>query len=194
MPERTTRQWGVRAEAAAPQKMQLIKELRESSGAPISDVKAALDDADYDPGDPQENSAVLVSSTSMARAKTIVDPRKSLLYGGMLQTLSKSQKPAEIQFRDLCSCCFSNTSSKGLGSCEQEGGRLGSKHCTCMKVRSILSELSVYATMIMKAMLSMSCTDNGTQPTRMQASRHASEGLIGLCRSPTEAVLVEVSP
>jgi hypothetical protein len=34
-------------------KMAAIKELRESSGAPISDVKAALDEAEYDLGEPR---------------------------------------------------------------------------------------------------------------------------------------------
>lgn len=34
-------------------KLAAIKELRESSGAPISDVKAALDEAKYDLGEPR---------------------------------------------------------------------------------------------------------------------------------------------
>jgi len=40
--------------SAAPSvnKLAAIKELRESSGAPISDVKAALDEAKYDLGEP----------------------------------------------------------------------------------------------------------------------------------------------
>ena len=42
---------GIRNLAAVPQKLQLVKDLRESSGAPISDVKAALDEAKYDLGE-----------------------------------------------------------------------------------------------------------------------------------------------
>lgn len=42
---------GIRNLAAVPQKLQLVKELRESSGAPISDVKAALDEAKFDIGE-----------------------------------------------------------------------------------------------------------------------------------------------
>lgn len=36
-----------RSFAAASDKLQLIKELRERSGSPISDVKAALEEAQY---------------------------------------------------------------------------------------------------------------------------------------------------
>lgn len=43
---------GIRNLAAVPQRLEVIKELRENSGAPISDVKAALDEADYDVGGP----------------------------------------------------------------------------------------------------------------------------------------------
>lgn len=38
---------GIRQLAAVPQRLQVIRELRELSGAPISDVKAALDEAEY---------------------------------------------------------------------------------------------------------------------------------------------------
>ena len=45
---------GIRNLAAVPQKLQLVKDLRESSGAPISDVKAALDEAKYDVGEARQ--------------------------------------------------------------------------------------------------------------------------------------------
>lgn len=44
-------QSGIRNLAAVPQKLELVKDLRERSGAPISDVKAALDEAKYDVGE-----------------------------------------------------------------------------------------------------------------------------------------------
>lgn len=41
-----------RAYAAAAASMSLVKDLREKSGAPISDVKSALVEANWDPGTP----------------------------------------------------------------------------------------------------------------------------------------------
>jgi len=41
---------GLRCFAAAPNNMALIKQLREQTGAPIADVKSALQEADWDLG------------------------------------------------------------------------------------------------------------------------------------------------
>lgn len=41
---------GLRYFAAAPNNMALIKQLREQTGAPIADVKSALQQADWDLG------------------------------------------------------------------------------------------------------------------------------------------------
>jgi hypothetical protein len=41
---------GLRCFAAAPNNMALIKKLREQTGAPIADVKSALQEADWDLG------------------------------------------------------------------------------------------------------------------------------------------------
>ena len=42
--------FGLRLFAAAPNNMALIKQLREQTGAPIADVKSALQAADWDLG------------------------------------------------------------------------------------------------------------------------------------------------
>ena len=91
-----------RSLAAVPQKLQLVKDLRESSGAPISDVKGALDEAKYDIGEAGHTTIIegmmLLRDSDLTRYKLI-----------------------GIEAVSTCRCCLSTSQKEGPGSCQQKG-------------------------------------------------------------------------
>lgn len=56
--------WGRWFAVAGGDKLSMIRELREKSGSPIAEVKAALDEADYNLGDPIQSLSLLYNYLS----------------------------------------------------------------------------------------------------------------------------------